>query len=357
MNIRLGLRWEHGYEDSDEVKPEVFRLLHAIQEGGSLRVAAAACEISYRNAWGLLQKWERAFGAPLARLERGRGACLTALGQKLLWGETRAQARLGPDLESLASEISAELHRTLRGDAQDPLRIFASHGLAITLLRDLLLAERQIELDLQFRGSLECLRLLRASRCEIAGFHLAEGQLGARLVPRYRKLLDSTDILVHVVRRRQGLMTAPDNPLLGIADLTKNSVRFVNRQPGSGTRILLDLLLEEAGIATDQVRGYSTEEFTHLAVAAMVASGAATAGFGIEAAARRFNLRFIPVTWENYWFALRRENLTHPSIAVVMKAIRAARFRKKVAALTGYEAPQSGATHSVESVMAEGAPP
>ena len=346
METRFDLRWALGITQAEPVEPELFQLLQLIHERGSLQAAAKERRISYRHAWGLMQKWEGLLGQPLACLERGRGATLTRLGQKLLWGQRRIHARLGPALESLASEIAVELRDAMGiENSGPPLRVSASHGFAIPLLRDLLHAKRGLDLDLQFRGSLDCLRLLSGSKCDMAGFHLPEGSLGTRLAPRFRRYLDpKTQVLIYAVRRRQGLITAKQNPkcIESVADLVKRSVRFINRQPGSGTRMIVDLLLEDAGVSPDRIQGYNTEEFTHLAVAAIVASGAADAGFGIEAAAGQFHLNFIPVTWENYWFAVSRETLASLAVSEMISMLRSAEFREQVGALPGYDTARSG---------------
>lgn len=290
MEIQLELDWRLGPGRPESLERELFGLLNAIKERGSLQVAARENGLSYRHAWGLMRKWKTLLGQPLVHLERGRGATLTPVGEKLLWGQRRISARLGPELDSLASELASELHGLIHRDPLPPVRIFASHGLAVPLLRDLLQA-RGVPVELQFRGSLDSLRLFAAGKCDLAGFHLPDGSLGARIAPRFARHIDPAgDRLIRVVRRRQGLVTAAGNPLgiAAIADLARPGVRFVNRQPGSGTRLMLDLLLEDAGIEPRGIHGYNNEEFTHLAVAAMVASGAADAGLAIEPVARQF---------------------------------------------------------------------
>ncbi len=357
MDIRFDLRWWFGPGQGEPIEPDLFNLLHAIAEEGSLQAAARRHEISYRHAWGLMQKWEQRLGQSLVLMERGRGASLTPLGQKLLWGERRAQARLGPILESLASELSAELRAARSVERKPALSIMASHGLAVALLRDLLDARQTVQLDLQFRGSQDALRLFAQGKCDIAGFHLPEGALGARIAPRFRRYLDPARVvLLRVVRRRQGLMTAKGNPkrIELIADLVKRGARFVNRQPGSGTRIITDLLVEDAQIDPGQIKGYHSEEFTHMAVAAMVASGAADAGFGIQAAASRFKLHFIPVTWENYWFAVARDSLASFMISEVSSVLKSQDYRTQVNELPGYDATSAGQTVSIESIIAYG---
>ncbi len=355
MGLSLDVRWSLNGRESAEFDPKLFALLQEIEASGSLLTAAKTLGVSYRYAWELMRTWSRRMGQPLAELKRGRGAKLTALGAKLLWGQRRVNARLKPVLESLASELDMEIGAAARSAQAPPLRVFASHGLAIALLRDLISASGLCDLDLQFRGSLDALRMLRAGRCDIAGFHLPEGALGAELAPRYRRLIDvEGDAFVHVVRREQGIMVAKGNPrkLRAVRDLTRAGLRFVNRQPGSGTRLIFDALLEEAGIEANAVSGYSTEEFTHMAVAALIASGAADAGFGIKAAAAKLGLDFIPMVYENYLFAMARETLATPPMRVVRELLRGKEFRRRIAALSGYDTSRADSVLSAGEVFA-----
>ncbi|MGH8585622.1 MAG: substrate-binding domain-containing protein, partial [Gammaproteobacteria bacterium] len=257
-------------------------------------------------------------------------------------------------LEGLASNLCAELRGATTLPTDPPLRIFASHGLAISALRDLMRARGGVVLDLQFRGSLESLRLLHAGRCDLAGFHIAGGSLGQRLAPRYQRWLrPEAQVLIHVVHRQQGLMTAqqPLRPIRSLRDLAAGPLRFVNRQAGSGTRLLFDALIEEAGVRPEEIQGYDTEEFTHLAVAALIASGAADSGFGIQAAAQQFGLPFLPVTRERYCFALARDTLASPAVAELIALLKSPLFRERAAGLAGYDARESGTLLPVESLI------
>ena len=353
MDLHLDVRWRIGGSDAKDIEPMLFELLEAIEQGGSIRVAAARCRVSYRYAWGIVQQWGRLLGAPLCVLKRGRGARLTALGEGLLWGRRRITASLSPTLEGLASNLCAELRAATALPADPPLRIFASHGLAISALRDLMRARGGVVLDLQFRGSLESLRLLHAGRCDLAGFHIAGGPLGQRLAPRYQRWLrPEAQVLIHVVHRQQGLITAqqPARPIRSLRDLAAGPLRFVNRQAGSGTRLLFDALIEEAGVRPAEIQGYDTEEFTHLAVAALIASGAADCGFGIQAAAHQFGLPFLPVTRERYFFALARDALASPAVAELIALLKSPLFREHAAGLPGYDARESGTLLPVESL-------
>ena len=345
MTIAFEISWRLRKGQTEAFEPELFAILQEIEASGSLQMAARTLDLSYRYAWGLMRKWAQLLGKPLAHLERGRGARLTSLGEKILWGQRRINARMTPELESLAAELNSEIGAIVHAREQALLRIYASHGLALGILRDLVHAEAQVKLQLQFRGSLDSLRLYRNGKCELAGFHLPEGALGRHLIPRFERYLDTdSDVLIHVVRREQGIMTAVGNPkkIRGVKDLARRDVRFINRQPGAGTRLISDALFEEGGIDTRRVRGYGNEEFTHMAVAAMVASGAADAGFGIKAAAAQFGLGFIPVAHENYWFAVDHELSTTAPLKALIGVLRGRDYRRKVAALQGYDGANAG---------------
>jgi putative molybdopterin biosynthesis protein len=149
---------------------------------------------------------------------------------------------------------------------------------------------------------------------------------------------------VHLVTRTQGLFLAKGNPknIRSFANLARPGVVFINRQRGSGTRLLIDQLLEEAGVDFQRLDGYQTEEFTHAAIAAYVASGMADAGFGVEPPARQFNLDFIPVAKERYFLICRDETLALPEAQELVELLRGQAFRSLISGLPGYSAPRAG---------------
>jgi len=345
--IKLRIHWECSSEAEGELPAELFALLQAIVDYGSLRAAVEECTVSYRHAWGMLQHWQVYFSYPLVELKRGRGqgAKLTKLGEKLLWEFKRINARIEPELESLSSELSATLNTLTVSDVTNILRITASHGLVIASLRELAQETLNLTLDVQFQGSLDSLYCYHKGTYEMAGFHVPEGELGKPLLARMRRFINpKSDSLVYAVRRQQGLMLAPENPkkIYSLDDLLKTEVKFINRQRNSGTRSTLDLLLQKAGIESSLIKGYDNEEFTHSAVAALVASGVADCGFGIEAAAVQFNLDFIPLNWESYWFVFpnaQRDNILFKQFS---RLLGSAEFKQRVATLSGYDASKSG---------------
>src|SRR5262249_6716508 len=150
--------------------------------------------------------------------------------------------------------------------------------------------------------------------------------------------------LIRLVTRTQGLIVAKGNPrgITSLADLQRSKVRFVNRQPGSGTRILLDALLARKSLDRRRITGYDTGEFTHAAVAAFVAAGMADVGFGIEPAARHFKLDFIPMLKERYMLACRLETLHHAGIQELIQLVQGREYRQMLDPVAGYALDQPG---------------
>lgn len=329
-------------------------LLATVQGTGSIAQAGRELGLSYRHAWGLLQQAEALFGQPLLLRGRGRGSALTALGEKLVWADARIAARLQPLLESLASELEGELGRA-GGRALAVPRLHASHGFAVAALREQL-AARRVAVELRYRNSLEAVAALAHGECELAGFHVPLGPFEAEAAQRYRTWLQPTQhLLVQLAVRTQGLFVAPGNPLglQGLQDLTRPGLRFVNRPEGSGTRVLTELLLQRQGISPRAVNGYDNTELTHAAVAAYVASGMADVGIGVQTAAHRFGLHFIPLLRERYFFAVPVGALASEALRPVLAVLRSPAFRARVAALKGYEAAQTGQLMTLDQAFGD----
>jgi putative molybdopterin biosynthesis protein len=342
--IEITPSWVFSNEAGQEVDHQLFTLLHAVHETGKLTLAAKKVQLSYRHAWNIIAKWSEFFGSPLVHLEQGRGAQLSPLGEKLVWAEARAHARLLPQLENIASELNLEINRVM-AENNPTLRIHASYGYAVAQIPELLRRHSKIGLDLQYLSAADALASLSRGACEIAGFHVPEGERGAHAIAQYRNWLDPAgQQLIYLVRRQQGLFVGSGNPkrIHSLDDLTRDGVRFVNRQRGSGTRLLLDTLLEEHAIEPADIDGYVTEEYTHAAVAAYVASGMADVGLGVEPAARQFNLGFVPVAGERYFLICGRQTLQFPWVQEVLRLMRGPEFHDLVASLPGYLADRSG---------------
>lgn len=321
----------------------LIRLLVLIQDTGSIALAAKAVGLSYRYAWGLLHDAEALFGGPLVISGRGRGTALTALAEKLMWADRRIAARLSPMLESLASELENELGR-MSDDRQPALRIDASHGFAVAALLEQIHAAA-LPVELRYRNSSEALAALARKECDLAGFHVPIGSHEGAATAQYLRWLDpQRHALIHLAVRTQGLFVAAGNPLQvrALSDIASGKLRFVNRPQGSGTRMLLELMLAESGIAPAEINGFESAEFTHAAVAAYIASGMADAGLGVETAARHFGLDFIPLVQERYFFAVALDALDLPIMQHIIGILQSASFKCKLGQLAGYDGADAG---------------
>ena len=354
LQVSFVYSWASGPEGAEALDAKLLPLLYHIHRTRSLNKAAQEVGLSYRYVWGLTAKWEKLIGQPLVVMEKGHGTHLTPFGQKLLWAEQRVKARLAPQLESISTELEQAFRSFLHGHLPG-LSIHASHDLALAKLRDLFADQEERRIDLRFHGSLDSLKSLAAGRCDLAGFHLAENQGKASLSHiAYRQWLrPRVHRLVHFVTRQQGLMVAKGYPkgVRGLEQLTRPDILFINRQTGSGTRLLFEQLIWEASINGRAIRGFDTEEFTHLAVAATIAGGMADAGFGIKAAAAQYGLDFIPLTNEHYFLIGHKNVLERPAVADLIKYIASAEFRSVVAGLAGYDASQSGKVMEIRSAL------
>lgn len=358
IHVSIAPVWTIRQADGDALGPRVVELLVMVDEHGSLAAACTAIGASYRHAWRLLREGEALFGQPLLVMSRGKGSRLTALGARLVWAQRRIQARLSPVLDSLASELGAEIEKVL-STAPSRLRIHASHGFAVQALHELL--ERSgVPHELKYCGSAEALASLVNGSCDVAGFHVPMAEFEAVAVEHYRPWLQAgTHRVIRLARRRQGLMVAPGNPkrIYEVSDLVRPDVRFINRQQGSGTRYLLDLMLQARGIDPASIRGYEQCEFTHAAVAAFVASGMADAGLGVEVPAREFKLEFLPVHQERYFLLCEARSLESGDVQRLLDTLRGADFRDAVNRLPGYEADEPGSVVSLDVAFSSyGAP-
>ena len=329
-----------------DIEPVLFRILNAVRIHGSLKQSARISGLSYRHAWGLLKKWEENFNQILLLRERGRGggARLTDFAERLLWGDEYLNTRLQPIMEGATAEVNESLGHYLRPQLPTRVKLYASHDMAIGLLHEHLRAEPGVDLEFETHGSLESLENLHRGHCQLAGFHLPQQLVHDGLSAQYRYWLSPhKHALMKIATRNQGLFVKKSNPkkIVELVDLCKRSVRFINRQRSSGTRAVFDQLVAHRGIDSNTITGYADEEFTHVAVAAMIASGAADAGFGIEAAAVQFELDFIPFLQEAYVLAIDN-GLQESLLDTIRKILRSENFRMKVNDLAGYNADDAG---------------
>ncbi len=194
-------------------------------------------------------------------------------------------------------------------------------------------------------GSLGGLLALKKGTAHMAGCHLLDIQTGEYNISYIRKYLEGVPVHVfNLVARDQGLIIQEGNPkeVKGIGDLKRDDITFVNRQPGSGTRILFDYKLKEMGIDPARISGYENEEYTHMNVAVSVLNGMADVGLGIMAAARALDLDFIPVIKEQYDLVVPSSFADDPKIELIIGVARSKEFRERVKELGGYNPAKSG---------------
>jgi molybdate transport repressor ModE-like protein len=355
MAFRISIEtvWRFTHERDGRSMLVLLDFLNEIRATGKITQAAERAEVSYRHAWNLIEKWSEFFGTPLVERHQGRGTQLTMFGERLVWAGQRLQARLGPQLQNLAQELESEINALLP-DGSQTVRVHASHGFAVSALRDLLAREENLRVDFRYVGNANSPASLADGGCDLAGMHLPRGELRGRSMAIWRDTLSPEDHrVISFVTREMGLIVRKGNPL-GIDSLRRlldPAVRFVNRDPESGTRVLFDELLAQQGLDGTRIEGYKQVEFTHAAVAAYVASGMADASFGVEAAARKFDLDFVPLVTEDYIFACHRRSLENPAVQRILEVVRSQAFSRAIEALPGYSVQQPGEVKSITEVF------
>jgi putative molybdopterin biosynthesis protein len=347
VGLHLRYAFEPGEQAGATLSNPLFDLLAAVIELGSIRHAAQALGCSYRHLWGSLRKWEEMLGEPLIIWSQGQSARPTQFAQRLLWAERRARTRMQPHIEALRSGLTrvvAEAH----DQRHQLLTMQASHDIALPVLQRHVAATADLHLDMRFQGSREALRGLNDRQCLVAGFHVPALRGAAPVFAKALKPLLKPGVhkLIGCSRRMQGLMVRREHAGLirTFPDVIRHRLRFVNRQPGSGTRMLIDHLMHEHSIEPGQLPGYAgLSEETHVAVALCVASGIADAGVGVEAAALEFGLHFAPLVEENYFLACLKPNLEHTAVQRLCAALAGSGWKEILANLPGYQpAPDAG---------------
>ncbi|MGQ0776409.1 MAG: molybdopterin biosynthesis protein [Pseudonocardiales bacterium] len=339
-----------GYPVSAALTFEIFAgpLLASLQGTTILTRPTARARLARKLASPLgMDDWVR------VRLGRVGGRVVAtplARGAGVLTSLVRADGLLvvpaGLDGHHAGADVEVQL---LRGLAEIDRTIVAigSHDLVLDLAASALRAvDPGVTLALSPVGSLAGLVALRDGLCHLAGSHLLDPDTGEYTLPYLPRVLGDTDVaVIRLVHREQGLIVAAGNPLglAGFEDLSRPGLRYVNRQPGTGTRALLDHELRRRGMVASDVAGYQREGQTHLAVAAAVAAGRADAGLGILAAARAFGLDFVPLVREPYDLVLTREIHDSDLLTPLWELLADEKFRASVEALGGYSCTETGA--------------
>ncbi|MCP4425735.1 MAG: molybdopterin biosynthesis protein [Chloroflexi bacterium] len=250
------------------------------------------------------------------------------------------------------SQVAVHLYRTAR-EIEKTIVAIGSHDLTLDLLAQFL-AERQGSWRLSSAnvGSLGGLVALRRGEAHLAGSHLLDPETGVYNESYIRRYLPHQEIvLATLVGREQGWIVPAGNPkgLQDWGDAANLDIQLVNRQRGAGTRVLLDYELSQRDITPEQVKGYDREEYTHLAVAAAVASGAADAGLGIRAAARALDLGFVPLAHEQYQLVIPKAHYESELLRPLLDLLHDDGFKTAVAALPGYDISPMGDVREIKS--------
>ncbi|MDH3944031.1 MAG: molybdopterin-binding protein, partial [Anaerolineae bacterium] len=268
-----------------------------------------------------------------APLKRGAGVI-----SSLTRADGLALVPRGSQGKAAGAEVEVRLLRK-REELEGAIIASGSHDMTLDLMAQFL-GQQGIRLSSSNVGSLGGLLALKRGQAHLAGSHLLDPATGEYNQAYIKEHLAGIPVkLVGLVERQQGLMTLKSNPIKigGLGDLANEEVRFVNRQRGAGTRVLLDYELNRIGIAASQVEGYNREEFTHLGAAAAVASGRADCTLGIAAAAEALDLEFLPLYKERYDLVIPQEHWEHASIQALLGLFSKDEFREAVQMLPGYD--------------------
>ena len=212
-HIEIETVWRFHKEGSPQTAVVMLGVLNEIRKTGKLTSAAKHAQLSYRHVWNLVEQWSEFFGVPLVETHRGKGTVLTAFGEKLVWAGERMQARLGPQLENLAQELATEIKPFLH-QRPSVIRVHASHGFAVSKLRELLDREPGIGVDLRYVSNQNSLVSLAQGACDLSGVHLPRGELRAQGIRACKEWLDPReDRVISFVTREMGLMVKRGNPL------------------------------------------------------------------------------------------------------------------------------------------------
>lgn len=275
-----------------------------------------------------------------SQLPRGSGSITTLT-------EADGIIQIPKDVEGI-SETETPTARLLKplSAIENTLVITGSHDNTLDLLADQMRRDHDgINISSSHVGSMGGLMAIRNNACHLAGAHLLDPEDGSYNVSYIKKYLPNMPVrLVNLVMRQQGFIVPKGNPenIGSIKDLKNKKLRFINRQAGSGTRILFDYKLLDAGLTPADIIGYDNDEYTHMSVAVAVLSGRADAGLGIMAAARALDLDFVPIVTESYDLVIPERFFNTPNVQILLETIVGDAFKQRVQALGGYGVERTG---------------
>jgi putative molybdopterin biosynthesis protein len=275
-----------------------------------------------------------------SQLPRGSGSITTLT-------EADGIIQIPRDVEGI-SETETPTARLLKplSAIRNTLVITGSHDNTLDLLADQMRRHHDgINISSSHVGSMGGLMAIRNNACHLAGAHLLDPEDGSYNIRYIKKYLPNVPVrLVNLVMREQGFIVPKGNPnqIRSVTDLKDRQLRFINRQAGSGTRILFDYKLADAGLTPADIIGYDNDEYTHMSVAVAVLSGRADAGLGIMAAARALDLDFVPIVTESYDLVIPERFFDTPNVQILLETIAGDEFKKRILALGGYGVEKTG---------------
>lgn len=300
-------------------------LLRSVKNGRSLQSAADAMSISYRTLWNKLKAVEKSLGCRLMVSVKGHGSTLTDAANTLL--------KIVDGVESEYAAINKKQESIFQAHL-DGLENLEHQKWLICASNDPILEAAIQEgevFELRTMGSGQSLERLLSGDADLAGFHVPDDES----IQGVRERLSAQGIQAYpVMSRTQGLMVQKNNPL-GISklkDLARPEVRFINRQKGAGTRLLLDKLLQAQHVPSKKIRGYQREEFTHSAVATAILAGTADVGLGLKSVALEYGLDFISLGDETYFLAMSPQMVKRSAVSELIRNIR-----KSASKMPGYQ--------------------
>ena len=290
-------------------------LLKSVEQGKTLAAAAKDLNVSYRTVWNELKEAEQELGCKFLDRIKGHGSRITPAGRLLISSLERLDLQLASETQRLADDIGMKLANHIKKKF-DQFIFCSSNDPLIELI-----SPKFDEIEFETMGSGHALDRLLEEKASIAGFHVSDPQeiKGIQDHLQRRNLT-----VVPLMQRVQGLILAKRNPLKikSVRDLARPEVRFINRQKGAGTRLLLDRLLEREGLKTKQIKGYGHEEFTHNAIATSILAGQADAGMGLQYIAKEYGLHFIPIETETFYLAMKPQLRENKTIRAFIKSVQ-----------------------------------
>jgi putative molybdopterin biosynthesis protein len=322
-------------------------LLYSLQgiQGPAFPTASAILGRNLPSKLGL----EEFVRAILGRVDGRLVAMPIQRGAGIITSFTRADAilQIPQEQEGIDEGSEVEVRLLLPKDRLDyTLIMIGSHDNTIDLIADELKGrDSRMHLSSSNVGSLGGLMALKRRQAHFAGSHLLDTETGEYNYSYVERHLKGTPVrLVGLAMRQQGLLVGKENPkrINGLEDLLRPDVAFINRQAGSGTRVLFDYCLRQRGLPADEISGYDQEEYTHMSVAVNVLSGRADAGMAIYASAKALDLGFIPIGRERYDLVIAESAWSDFKIRTVLDIIASDSFRRMVTSMGGYDVSNSG---------------